>query len=136
MSFSYSLCPSRVFRKQLCWFPESVSKKYRYYCHVTGGICLLLTYKMSCHCHGLDWPQSHVIARSDKELCHAPAARPVHFAENVPPMYPFYYQCRSWLSLVKATANQIIYYTAIIYECLHVCKMNAWIAILPMLVVE
>ena len=66
----------------------------------------------------------------------APAVRLVHFAEKVPPLYQFYYQCQSWLSLVKVTTNQIIYYTVIIYESLHVCRMNTWIAILPMLVVE
>ena len=42
----------------------------------------------------------------------ASATRPVHLAKIVPPRHPFYYQCRSRFSLVKATANQI-YYTAI-----------------------
>ena len=38
--------------------------------------------------------------------------------------------------IVKTTANQIIYYTAIIYEGLHICRMNTWIAIFSILVAE
>ena len=53
----------------------------------------------------VDWPQSWVITRSNKELCQQ---RDWYFAEKVPPTYPFYFLCWSRLSLVKAIANQII----------------------------
>ena len=53
----------------------------------------------------LDWPP----VSSDCLAGATPTARLAYFVEKVPAMYPFQYLCRSQLSLVKATTNQIIY---------------------------
>ena len=52
------------------------------------------------------------------------------------PAYPFYYQCRSWLSLVKATANQTIYRHHVwMLACLYrwMCELQS---LMPMLEAE